>query len=165
MSPAERRGLIRRNHPDLSIRRQCKLVNLSRSAFYYCPLGIDPDTLALMKVIDWVFTQHPFFGSRQVAVYLRLEGTAVGRHRVWRLMRLMGLQMIYKRPSQRPPSPGLSLSVEEAGYQPTQPSLVFGYYIYPGEARLSVSGGDYGLAQPESFELAPVEHYVSGFLR
>ena len=98
MSPAEKRGLIRRDHPDLSIRRQCKLVKLSRSAFYYGPLGIDPHTLVLMKAIDRVFTQHPINGSRQIAAYLRREGTAVGRHRVRRLMRLMGLQAIYKRP-------------------------------------------------------------------
>ena len=105
MSPAKKKAMIRRDHPDLSISQQCKLVKLSRSAFYYCPLGIDPDTLALMKAIDRVFTQHPFFGSRQIAAYLRREGMAVGRHRVRRLMRLMGLQAIYKRPRTSQPHP------------------------------------------------------------
>ena len=105
MSPAEKRGMIRRDHPDLSVRRQCKLVNLSRSAFYYSPLGIDPNTLAVMKSIDRVFTQYPFFGSRQIAAFLRREGMAVGRHRVRRLMRLMGLQAIYKRPRTSQPHP------------------------------------------------------------
>ena len=84
--------------PRVSISRQCKLVKLSRSAFYYTPVGIDADTLAMMKEIDRVFTRYPFFGSRQIAAYLRREGTVAGRHRVRRLMAKMGLQAIYKRP-------------------------------------------------------------------
>ena len=78
--------MIRRDHPKLSISQQCKLVRLSRSAFYYTPVGIAPDTLAMMKDIDRVFTKYPFFGSCQIAAYLRREGTVVGRHRVRRLM-------------------------------------------------------------------------------
>lgn len=105
MSPAKKRGLICRDHPDLSIRRQCKLLKLSRSAFYYCPLGINPGTLMVMKAIDKVFTQYPFFGSRQIAAYLRREGMTVGRHRVRRLMRMMGVQAIYKRPRTSQPHP------------------------------------------------------------
>ncbi|MEL7111140.1 MAG: IS3 family transposase [Pseudomonadota bacterium] len=90
--------MIQRDHPDLSISQQCKLVRLSRSAFYYTPVGINTDTLAVMKEIDRVFTKFPFFGSRQIAAYLRREGTIVGRHRVRRLMAKMGLEAIYKRP-------------------------------------------------------------------
>ncbi|MDV2968876.1 IS3 family transposase, partial [Nitratireductor aquimarinus] len=74
--------MIKRDHPELSISQQCKLVRLSRSAFYYTPVGVNPDTLALMKEIDRVFTKYPFFGSRQIAAYLRREGTTIGRHRV-----------------------------------------------------------------------------------
>jgi putative transposase len=69
-------------------------VQLSRSAFYHRPVGIDTDTLAMMKEIDWVFTKYPFFGSRQIAAYLHQEGTVVGRHRVRRLMAKMGLGAI-----------------------------------------------------------------------
>ena len=76
--------MIRRGHADLSISQQCRLVRLSRSAFYYAPVGIDTATLALMKAIDRAFTRYPFFGSRQIAAYLRREGTIVGRHRVRR---------------------------------------------------------------------------------
>ena len=78
MSPAKKRTMIKRDHPELSISQQCKLVRLSRSAFYYTPVGIDADTLAIMKEIDRVFTKYPFFGSRQIAAYLRREGTVVG---------------------------------------------------------------------------------------
>ncbi|OWU70478.1 integrase [Phaeobacter sp. 22II1-1F12B] len=105
MSRAKKRAMIQRDHPDLSISQQCKLVQLSRSAFYYTPVGIDADTLAMMKEIDRVFTKYPFFGSRQIAAYLWREGTIVGRHRVRRLMAKMGLEAIYKRPRTSQPHP------------------------------------------------------------
>ena len=105
MSRAKKRAMIQRDHPDLSISQQCKLVQLSRSAFYYTPVGIDADTLAMMKEIDRVFTKYPFFGSRQIADYLPRNGFHAGRHRVRRLMGIMGLQAIYKCPntSKKPP--------------------------------------------------------------
>ena len=84
--------MIQRYHPKLSISQQCKLVSLSRSAFYYTPVEIDAVTLDIMKEIDWVFTKYLFFASRQIAVYLRREGILVGRHRVRRLMVKMGLE-------------------------------------------------------------------------
>ncbi|MEJ6391600.1 IS3 family transposase [Gymnodinialimonas ulvae] len=97
--------MIQRDHPDLSISQQCKLVQLSRLAFYYTPVGVDADTLAVMKEIDRVFTKYPFFGSRQIAAYLRREDVVVGRHRVRRLMAKMGLEAIYKRPKTSQPHP------------------------------------------------------------
>ena len=63
MSPEKKRAMIQRDHPELSISQQCKLARLSRSAFYYTPVGVDAETLAMMKEIDRVFTQYPFFGS------------------------------------------------------------------------------------------------------
>ena len=105
MSPEKKRAMIRRDHPELSINQQCKLVRLSRSAFYYTPVGIGADTLATMKEIDRVFTKYPFFGSRQIAAYLRRDGVVVGRHRVRRLMARMGLEAIYKRPRTSQPHP------------------------------------------------------------
>ncbi len=100
MSRDRKRVIIKREHPELSIIQQCKLVRLSRSAFYYTPVGIDTDTLAMMKEIDRVFTKYPFFGSRQITAYLRREGTAVGR-----LIAKMGLEAIYKRPRTSQPFP------------------------------------------------------------
>jgi len=97
--------MICRDHPELSISQQCRLVRLSRSAFYYTPVGIDAAALELMKRIDRVFTKYPFFGSRQVTAWLRREGTVVGRHRVRRLMAKMGLEAIYKRPRTSQPHP------------------------------------------------------------
>ena len=97
--------MIRRDHPYLSVSQQCKLVKLSRSAFYYLPVGISAATLELMKAIDRVFTKYPFFGSRQIAAYLRRDGVIAGRHRVRRLMAKMGLEAIYKRPRTSQPHP------------------------------------------------------------
>lgn len=97
--------MIQRIHPKLSITQQCKLVQLSRSAFYYASVVDNADALATMKEIDRVFTKYPFFGSRQLTAYLRRDGTVVGRHRVRRLMAKMGLEAIYKRPKTSQPHP------------------------------------------------------------
>lgn len=105
MSPAKKKAMIHCDHPTLSISRQCRLVKLSRSAFYYAPVGTDEATLELMKTIDRVFTKYPFFGSRQILAYLRRSGIVAGRHRVRRLMAKMGLEAIYKRPRTSQPHP------------------------------------------------------------
>ncbi len=99
MSLPERRKMIRKENTDLSVTRQCKLLKLSRSSIYYTPVGFDQTTIELMHEIDRIFTKYPFFGSRQIAAYLPQSGFSAGRHRVRRLMRIMGLQAIYKGPS------------------------------------------------------------------
>ncbi len=105
MSRGERKAMIRRDQPDLSLSRQCRLLSISRSSFYYAPKGESPETLALMRYIDALFLKYPFYGSRQMARQLRREGVRVGRHRVRRLMRLMGLEAIYQAPRTSEPHP------------------------------------------------------------
>ncbi len=105
MSRGERKATIRRDHPDLSLSRQCRLLSISRSAFYYAPKGESLENLALMRRIDELFLKYPFYGSRQMARQLRREGARVGRHRVRRLMRLMGLAAIYQAPRTSEPHP------------------------------------------------------------
>ena len=104
MSPSERREMIRKENTKLSLTRQCKLLKISRSSIYYTPVGVDAETLKLMHEIDRVFTKYPFFGSRQIAAYLPQSGFSAGRHRVRRLMNIMGLQAIYKGPNPRCPA-------------------------------------------------------------
>ena len=99
MSPSERREMIRKENTDLSLTRQCKLLKISRSSVYYTPVGFDQATIDLMHEIDRIFTKYPFFGSRQIAAYLPQSGFSAGRHRVRRLMGIMGLQAIYKGPN------------------------------------------------------------------
>ena len=82
----------------LSVTRQCQLVGLSRSTLYYRPVGESAETLALMRRIDAVYLKYPFYGSRQMMRHLAREGVRVGRHRVRRLMRLLGLEAIYRKP-------------------------------------------------------------------
>ena len=71
--------LIDSNHSELSISRQCGLVSISRSTFYYDGLGESELTLELMRRIDEQFLETPFYGSRQMARWLRREGFAVSR--------------------------------------------------------------------------------------
>ncbi len=99
MSPFERREMISKENAGLSLTRQCRLLKISRSSIYYAPVGFDQATIDLMHAIDRVFTKYPFFGSRQIAAYLPQSGFSAGRHRVRRLMRIMGLQAIYKGPN------------------------------------------------------------------
>ena len=105
MSRGERKAMITPGHSDLSLSRQCRLLSISRSSFYYGPRGESPENLALMRRIDELFLRYPFYGSRQMARQLRREGVWVGRHRVRRLMRLMGLEAIYQAPKTSAPHP------------------------------------------------------------
>ena len=105
MSRGERKAMIVREHPELSLRRQCEVLSISRSSFYHEPKGESPSTLALMRRIDELFLKYPFYGSRQMVRQLRREGVRIGRHRVRRLMRLMGLEAIYQAPRTSDPHP------------------------------------------------------------
>ena len=71
---------------------------MSRSSQYYAPLGESAANLALMRCLDELHLEHPFYGSRQMARHLRREGVIAGRHRVRRLMRLMGMEAVYRKP-------------------------------------------------------------------
>ena len=105
MSLDQRRQLIKPDHPNLSIVRQCQLVSINRSGFYHRPVGETTETLALLRLIDAQFLETPWYGSRQMARHLQREGHAVGRKRIRRLMATMGLAPIYQRPRTTVPNP------------------------------------------------------------
>ena len=90
--------MVTRDYPSLSVSRQCRLLEVSRSTLYYRPAAHSAQTLALMRRIDELYLRYPFYGSRQMVRHLAREGEAVGRHRVRRLMRLLGLEAIYRKP-------------------------------------------------------------------
>ncbi len=96
---------IEPRHPDLSVARQCVLLDLPRSSYYFAPAGESPENLALMRRIDAQYLKTPFFGSRQMTAWLRRQGHAVNRKRVQRLMRLMGLQGAVPGPHTSRPHP------------------------------------------------------------
>src|SRR6201996_7071824 len=106
MSIERRRQMIEPEHPRLSVVRQCELVSISRSGFYYRPAGETPLNLTLMRLIDEQFLETPWYGSRQMARHLQRGGYTVSRKRVRRLMARMGLEPIYQRPRTTIPHPG-----------------------------------------------------------
>lgn len=97
--------MINPAHPKLSIVRQCELVGLSRSTWYYEPTPESAEDLALKALIDRIFTDAPYYGSRKMAEMLRREGHSVNRKRVQRLMREMGLEAIWQKPNTSKPHP------------------------------------------------------------
>lgn len=105
MSIERRRSFVEAGREDLSIVRQCELLSLSRSSFYYQPVGESAENLALMRLIDAQFLETPWYGARQMVRHLRRDGHGVGRKRVRRLMALMGLAPIYQRPRTTLPHP------------------------------------------------------------
>jgi len=91
--------MIEKNNPKLSIGKQCKLLSISRSSFYYQPKGETALNLKLMREIDEQFLETPFYGVQQMTWHLRNDKHLVNEKRVRRLMRLMDLMPIYQKPN------------------------------------------------------------------
>jgi putative transposase len=98
--------VVDNQHPSLSIVHQCRLLDISRSGLYYQPKGISEEDLTLMKLIDRQYLATPFYGTRKIAVWLKGQSYSVNRKRARRLMRVMGLKAIYRRPRTSNPAPG-----------------------------------------------------------
>jgi putative transposase len=98
-----RRGLIGPAERT-SIRRQCELLGVSRSSVYYVPVEPDAEELELMRRIDEIHLEFPFYGSRSIARELRGKGWRVNRKRVQRLMRVMGLESVAPKPNTSRPN-------------------------------------------------------------
>ena len=107
MSHAERRNLLEWGGP-MSIAQQCRILGISRRSAYASPRQASAADLELMRRMDELHTEHPFHGSRQIVNHLWLEGVCVGRHRVRRMMRIMGLRAVSPKPR---------TSVKAAGHQ------------------------------------------------
>jgi len=97
--------MIDPDHKRLSIIRQCELVSISRASFYRPPASESPENLELMRLIDEAFLEAPWYGARQMARHLRRLGWCIGRKRVRRLMRKIGLAPIYQAPRTSEPHP------------------------------------------------------------
>ena len=93
----------------LSVSRQCTLLGIARSSFYYRPRPESAEELDLLKRLDRIFTDHPVYGSRRLHVALAREGVPVGRRRVRRLMRKLGLWAV--RPKRNTSKPNLAHKV------------------------------------------------------
>jgi putative transposase len=82
----------------LSITRQCELLELSRSGVYYTPVPVGTKDLELMRQIDEIHLQYPFYGSRKIRNELWQRGYNIGRDKVRSLMRRMGIEALYIKP-------------------------------------------------------------------
>jgi putative transposase len=90
--------MIEPEHPSLSIARQCELVGIARSSYYYDPVPTSEENLQLMRLLDEQYTRTPCYGTRRMTAWLNQQGYPVNRKRVTRLLRLMGLEAIYPKP-------------------------------------------------------------------
>ena len=86
--------------------RQCELLGLSRSTYYYRPAEISPQDVELMGFLDAVYTDYPFYGVRRMVVVAQRDGWDAGPKRVRRLLRHMGLHALYPKPDLSKPAPG-----------------------------------------------------------
>ena len=97
-STEQKRQLIDRHDPMVSIQQQCDLLGLSRSAYYYHAATESEENLHLMRLLDEQYLHTPFYGSRRMTVWLQAHGYPINRKRIQRLMRLMGLEGIAPGP-------------------------------------------------------------------
>lgn len=106
--------------------RQCELVNLARSSWYYKSVKDDTYNEHLMRLIDEQYTLWPFYGSPRMTAWLRREGYRVNHKRVERLMRVMGIEAIYpKRKLSTPDVRGRKFPYLLRGLEITDPDQVW----------------------------------------
>ena len=151
--------MINKEHESLSVRNQCELLELNRSTLYYQPVEPDTDTLALMRLIDEIFINHPYFGARRIRQILRREHKMlVTRKRVRRLMRLMGLETIYRKPRTSDPAPEHKIyPYLLRDVQIERPDLGFRHHVPTNGKGIRLPGRSDGLAQSLHFVMAPVK--------
>jgi hypothetical protein len=102
---SERNAMIK-GHQRLSVSRQCHLLAVPRSSVYARPRGVSAADVELMRQLDALSRQWPFYGSRRLCEELCQRGERVNRKRVRRLMRLMGLRAVYPKPRTSQPGKG-----------------------------------------------------------
>lgn len=103
-----RRSMVEKTGSQLSVRRQCELLGLNRNRLADSgPKGLDAEDLEIARRIDEVHLRFPEFGARRMSQWLLREGwEGASRRRVRRVMRLMGLEAIYRRPRTSQPAAG-----------------------------------------------------------
>ena len=106
MSTPARRAMIDPANDNLSVRRQCQLLQLTRSGVYRPKSETTAYDLALMRRIDELHLELPFYGSRRMVLELNDTGPTVNRKHVQRLMRMMGIVALVPRPGTSQPAPG-----------------------------------------------------------
>ncbi|MBP7190676.1 MAG: IS3 family transposase [Rickettsiaceae bacterium] len=93
----KKRAIIEHDKADLTIAEQCKLIGLNRSSYYARPKSLELKDYEIMRKIDEVFTEHPYFGTRRMEQELRDVGYDIGRKKVRHYYRIMGIEAIYPK--------------------------------------------------------------------
>lgn len=97
MDLAIRRNMVDRDCSNLSVTRQCDLLLINKSTYYYKPQGLTERDLEIMKIIDEIYTEHPYFGARRMSKHLVSFGINIGRKSVSRYYRIMAIEAIYPK--------------------------------------------------------------------
>ena len=97
--------MIDRTH-ELPVSRQCQLLEIGRSSYYYQAVPVNQAGVDLMRLIDEIHLKYPFYGSRKVRDELKGQGIKVGRGHVRTLMQKMGIEALYQKPRLSEPHPG-----------------------------------------------------------
>ena len=100
-----KRDVVEPDHPHIRIARQCELLGLPRSTYYYHAHGESQENLHVMRLLDEQYTETPYYGIRRMTAWLHSEGYKVNHKRVARLLRTMGLEAIYPKPRTSVPHP------------------------------------------------------------
>ena len=96
---SERKAMIEKHHSQLSVRKQCELLAVNRNRLSpRQPKRVEGDE-AIMKEIDRIYTEFPFYGARKIVIELRDAGIRIGRKRCRRLMKKMGIEALVTKPS------------------------------------------------------------------
>jgi putative transposase len=103
----ERTGLVEKDNPEISMRKQCELLGVARSTVDYVPVAEDPEDLLIKRLLDEIYLKDPCLGSRRLVTLLdRDYGIKVNRKRVQRLRDEMGMETIWCRPRTTIPDEG-----------------------------------------------------------
>lgn len=103
----ERRSWVERDHPLLSVCQQCEILDLNRASIYYTPRPktLSEEELALLRLVDEVYTKYPFFGTRQMSDYISLHHHACKRHETRWAYEYLGLHSLAPGPHTSKPHP------------------------------------------------------------
>lgn len=89
--------MIDNDDSNLSVARQCNLLLINKSTYYYKPKGLTERDLEIMKIIDEIYTEHPYFGARRMSKHLVPFGVIIGRKAVSRYYGIMAIEAIYPK--------------------------------------------------------------------
>lgn len=92
-----KRELVEKDHQELSVRRQCEILDFNRSSLYYKPTGLSEEDRNILEEMDRIYLDFPYYGSRRMSRALKRRGYDVGRHKARHLMRILGVEAIYPR--------------------------------------------------------------------